>query len=75
MRRSDPSGQPSDRLRGLSADVLHWMGTASRALDGVDPGPMRLRVDDQGHVTPRGPRRGAGIVVATGWGRPAAGTR
>ncbi len=70
MRRLDPTCPPPDRLGGLSVDVLHWMGAASRALDTVDPGPMRVRVDDHGHVTPRAPRRGTGIVVASGWGRP-----
>ena len=75
MRRLDPSCPPSDRLGGLTADVLHWMGVASRALDGVDPGPMRRRVDDHGYVTPRAPRRSPGIVVATGWGRSAGGAR
>ena len=75
MRRFDPTRPPPDRLHGLSVDVWAWMGAASRALDTVEPGPMRKRVDDHGHVTPRAPRRGTGIVVATGWGRPSGAAR
>lgn len=75
VRRLEPIFLRPDRRGGLSADVLFWMGTASRALDAVDPGPMRARVDEHGHVTPRGPRRRTAIVVATGWGRPASSGR